>query len=121
MNAQPHILVADDDPHVLMLFTSLLTDGGYAVTGVTSGKAAVKVLREQSVDLLVLDLNMPRIDGFDILKQFRKRRPGLRILVVSGYMQGAFLKVSELLGATASLDKADAPKKLLETVNLLLQ
>ena len=80
----------------------------------------MQVLEHQPVDLLVLDLSMPKPDGFDLLKRLRLKRPGLRILVISGYMQGALLKASEFLGATASLSKTDAPLHLLETVNSLL-
>ena len=117
----PHILVVDDDPHVLAFFTGLLVNGGYSVTSVDSGKEAIEVLQHKSVDLLILDLNMPPPDGFEILKILRAQRPGLRILVISGFMQGALLKASELLGATASLDKANAHESLLKTVNALLR
>ena len=116
-----HVLVADDDPQILKLFARILSRGGFSVTAVGSGDAAIKVLQDGPVDLLVLDLNMPPPDGFELLKSLRAKRPGLRILVISGYMQGALLKASEILGATASLSKIDAPKLLLQTVNMLLQ
>src|SRR5262245_43252704 len=109
-SAAAHILVVDDDRQILALFTGLLANGGYTVTSVESGTAAIEVLQNQSVDLIVLDLNMPPPDGFDVLKMLRAQKPGLRILVISGFMKGALLKASELLGATASLDKDDAPK-----------
>jgi CheY-like chemotaxis protein len=118
---RPHILVADDNRQVLALFTLLLTNGGYSVSSVDSGSAAIKVLHDKSVDLLILDLSMPQPDGFEVLKTLRAQMPGLRILVISGFMQGALLKASELLGATASLNKADAHEALLKTVNVLLR
>jgi CheY-like chemotaxis protein len=114
------ILVADDDPQIRKLFTHLLTKGGYSVIAVESGRLALEVLQRQPVDLLVLDLNMPQPDGFDLLKALRNQRPGLRILVISGYLQGALLKASEILGATASLSKMEATKSLVETVDTLL-
>jgi len=116
-----HVLIADDEPQVLKLFARILSQGGFSVTAVDSGDAAIKVLQTAPVDLLVLDLNMPPPDGFELLKSLRTKRPGLRILVISGYMQGALLQASELLGATASLSKSDAPKLLLQTVKMLLQ
>lgn len=117
----PHILVADDDPQVLKLFTRLLTKRGYSVTPVDSGTDALETLKKEPVDLLVLDLSMPQPDGFDLLKSLRRDRPGLRILVISGYMQGALLKASEILGATASLSKTEAPESLVKAVDALLQ
>lgn len=117
----PHILVVDDEPLVLSLFTTLLDRNGYSVTAVNSGVAAMEVLREQAVDVLVLDLSMPKTDGFDVLRSLRAQRPDLPILVISGFMQGALLQASELLGAAASLSKTDAPKFLVETVEKLLK
>jgi CheY-like chemotaxis protein len=115
------ILIADDEPQVLKLFTRLLTRGGYDVTAVQSGSDAEKVLEQEAIDLLVLDLSMPEPDGFDMLKTLKRKRPGLRILVISGYLQGALLHAAEILGATASLDKRKAPQLLLKTVDSLLQ
>src|SRR5436305_3238312 len=118
---QFRILVADDDPQILKLFTRLLHQSGYSVTVVDSGAEAMRVLQDESVDLLVLDLSMPEPDGFELLRALREKKPGLRILVISGYMQGALLKASEILGASASLSKADAPALLVKTVDNLLQ
>jgi DNA-binding NarL/FixJ family response regulator len=64
---------------------------------------------------------MPAPDGFDVLKQVRATQPGLRTLVISGFMGGALLAAAELLGATATLNKADAPRLLLSLVGQLLQ
>jgi CheY-like chemotaxis protein len=116
-----HILVVDDDPKVLKLFSRILNKGGYAVTETNRSSQAVRILGEKPVDLMVLDLDMPEPDGFDVLKALKRERPGLRILVVSGYMQGGLLRASELLGATAALAKADAPKSLLKTVGQILR
>jgi CheY-like chemotaxis protein len=115
------ILVVDDDPQVLNLFARILTEGGYEVTATHKSSEVVQILRKEPTDLLVLDLDMPEPDGFEVLKFLRADRPGLRILVVSGYLHGALLKASELLGATASLRKTDAPELLLKTVDALLR
>jgi CheY-like chemotaxis protein len=119
-DGSPHILIVDDEPLVLTLFTTLLEKNGFAVTAVNSGDAAMEVLREEPVDLLVLDLSMPRTDGFDVLRSLRVQLPALPILVISGFMQGALLQASELLGAAASLLKTEAPGLLVETVKALL-
>src|SRR5262249_45715913 len=108
------ILVVDDDPQVLELFTRILTNGGYSVTSERSGAAANDALARQAFDLVILDLSMPGgIDGFEVLKSIRAHRPKLPVLVISGYMQGPLLRASELVGATSSLSKADAAENLL--------
>src|SRR4051794_20663237 len=114
------VLIVDDDPQVLKLFTRILTKGGYEVRAETSSERALEALqRAEAVELVVLDLNMPAPDGFEVLKSMRNQRPGLRILVTSGFLDGALLEAAELLGATATLNKSDAPNLLLERANQL--
>ncbi len=116
----PRILIADDTPQILKLFKRILSKEGYSVTAVDSGAEALQVLDDEPVDLLILDLEMPPPDGFELLRILRQQRPGLRILAISGYMQGAMLKPSEFLGATATLNKTDAANSLVPTVQRLL-
>jgi two-component system OmpR family response regulator len=119
---EPRILIVDDDEQVLGLFAKVLTRGGYSVSIEPSGQKALERLNtEGPFDLLVLDLCMPQPDGFEVLKEVRSRYAGLRTLVISGYMGGALLVASELLGATATLNKKDAVEHLLPQVDLLLQ
>jgi PleD family two-component response regulator len=84
---QHRILVVDEDPQVLTLFAKILTEGGYAVTATNQSSEVAQVLRDQFVDLLILDLDMPQPDGFEVLRSLRAKRSTLRILIVSGYLQ----------------------------------
>jgi CheY-like chemotaxis protein len=118
---KPRVLVVDDDPQVLKLFVTILEKGGYAVLSTDSGGDVMQLLRREALDLVVLDLNMPPPDGFELLKQLRSSMPGLRILVTSGYLGGALLKAAELLGATATLPKADAPGNLIDLARYLVR
>jgi CheY-like chemotaxis protein len=119
--ASQRILIVDDEPGVLGLFDEILTSAGYRVLAVASGKAALQAMRQEAIDLLVLDLSMPEPDGFEILKMLRSARPNLKILVISGFIQGALLRAAQLVGATATLNKAEAPELLLQTVRSLLR
>ena len=119
---QSRILIVDDDPQVLKLFAKILKDGGYSVKTEDSGQNALASFEEDGpFDLVVLDLSMPAPDGFATLKELRAKRPGLRILVTSGFLGGALLEASECLGATISLNKEEAPVMLLQKVNDLLR
>jgi CheY-like chemotaxis protein len=111
----------DDDPSTLKLFSLILAKGGYSVRTAESGGDALQALSaEGKFDLLILDLCMPKPDGFEVLKQVKELYPGLRTLVISGYLSGALLPASECLGATATLNKTSAPELLLAQVNQLL-
>ena len=113
------ILVVDDDPHVLELLAVLLESAGYAISRATSGREALKSLRREQFDIMVLDLEMPDLDGFDVLKTTRSEFTDLKVLVVSGYLEGALLKAAECLGAAASLNKAEASRSLVKMVRHL--
>jgi CheY-like chemotaxis protein len=115
-----HIVVADDEEQVRTLFTNMLRAAGYSVTPVDSGVAAFRVLQTEPVDLLVLDLSMPPPDGFELLKQLHAHKPQLKILVVSGALQGNLLKAAQMVGATATLAKVEAPTLLVSLVQTIL-
>lgn len=110
------VLVVDDDAQVLGFLTQVLREGGYAVTGTTSGKEAMEILPAQGFDLMVLDLEMPEFDGFDILKLARSRRLDVRIIVISGYLDGALLNAATLLGADSAIQKPVTARELLSKV-----
>jgi CheY-like chemotaxis protein len=102
-----------------MMKKALETDG-FEVLTVTSGKAALDAVRRRRPDLLVLDLNMPEPDGFDVLKIERSQFPYLRILVISGYLNGALLEAAKLVGAIATIQKPFEPGMLVTKVRELL-
>jgi CheY-like chemotaxis protein len=71
-------------------------------------------------DVMILDLNMPEMDGFEVLKFARSELPDLKVIVVSGFMQGTMLKAAKLFGAVATLDKPIEVGLLLTTIRSIL-
>lgn len=120
MDAVPKIVVVDDDEQVLRWLSTTLELSGYAVQGTTSASHALAMVEESLPDLLILDLNMPERDGFEVLRTERSRFPGLRILVVSGHMHESLLEAASILGATATLSKPLSPDALVQTVRAVV-
>ena|ERR1017187_3161783 len=120
MNTNGRILLLDDDRQVVRYLKKSLEENGYSVTATTSGKQALAYIEEQIPDLLILDLNMPAPDGFDVLKSKRSRFPYLRILVISGYLNGALLEAARIFGAIATLEKPVTAKALVGKVREVL-
>jgi CheY-like chemotaxis protein len=120
MTAPPHILVVDDDRQVVRYLKKVLEENGYTVTTTTSGKQALALIQERMPDLLILDLNMPEPDGFDILRAERSKFPYLRILVISGYLHGALLEAARIFGAIATLEKPIKAEALVGKVREVL-
>jgi CheY-like chemotaxis protein len=114
------ILIADDEPAVRQLFVEILRAAGFDVTAIGSGKEALEALRKSKFRLLILDLNMPDLDGFDVLKEVRQTYPGIPVIVISGYLDGALLDAAQCLGATTTIAKATAARHLVATVKKLL-
>lgn len=120
MNSPPYVLVVDDDRQIVRMMKKALETDGFEVLMVTSGKAALDAVRRRQPDLLVLDLHMPEPDGFDVLKIERSQFPYLRILVISGYLNGALLEAAKLVGAIATIQKPFEPGTLVTKVRELL-
>ena len=81
---KPHVLVIEDDPNVRLNVVSYLEDSGYSVTETQNGEAGMAALQERFPDVVLCDLRMPGIDGFDVLANLRRDLPDLPVVVVSG-------------------------------------
>ena len=84
---EKQILVVDDDPAVRKLLEGYLADHGFRVLSAESGAGMTQKLAKHSVDLVILDLMMPNIDGFKVCQKIKSTRQTrhIKILVLTGY------------------------------------
>jgi len=104
------ILIVDDDPKVRRLCAAILEESGYQTGEAANGKEALVLIRTASFQLVILDLSMPDMDGFEFLKIARNEFPDIKIIVMSGFLQGTMLRAAKLFGAAATLAKPFAPE-----------
>ena len=78
-----HILVVDDDKNTRMYFEAVLKNNGYTVTVAKNGEDALYVMDKEHIDLVVLDIMMPKMDGYEFTKTLRECDNNLPILMVS--------------------------------------
>lgn len=78
-----HILVVDDDKNTRLLFRAVLENAGYTVSTAVNGEDALKVMDQVHIDLVVLDVMMPKMDGYEFTKLLRESNQNLPILMVS--------------------------------------
>lgn len=82
---QARILVVDDERVALKNLLHVLRGEGYAVEGVQSGAAALKVIDQQELDLVLTDLRMEQVDGFAVLRHCRGRHPDTPVILITGH------------------------------------
>ena len=80
-----NILVIDDEDGIRNILQDILSHKGYAVKTVSKGEEGLKILDSENVDLVLLDLVMPGLSGFDVLKTIHRRNPALPILIISAH------------------------------------
>ncbi|WP_428939355.1 response regulator transcription factor [Fontivita pretiosa] len=80
----PLLLLCDDSPVERMALGHYLRRQGYAVDEAGDGKSAIEHLKNREVDLVLLDLQMPGVDGFDVLSYLQQHRRGLPVILLSG-------------------------------------
>jgi CheY-like chemotaxis protein/anti-sigma regulatory factor (Ser/Thr protein kinase) len=114
------VLVADDEEDVREVLVEALQRRGFAVTTASDGEEALRVLRRDAVDAAVLDLHMPLINGYDVIRYVRTDgpQPRLPIVVLTGAVDQ--LDSLELLGANIVLAKPTDIRRLLMEVEALL-
>lgn len=81
-NGQPLILIADDDPDILALVSFRLERAGYEVVRARNGEEAVQVALARRPDLAVIDVMMPRIDGYEATRQLRQQEETSRMPII---------------------------------------
>jgi CheY-like chemotaxis protein len=120
---RPMILVVDDNPVDRELFRITLERAGYVVIEASSGKEALDAIVNTALDLIVLDLSMPEMDGLEVLRAV-KCIPKPKIIAVTGLapvFSDRMLEAAKFLGATATLDKDRAQDLLVSMVRDLLK
>ncbi len=119
MNQKPLILVADNDHEIRWLVQYALELEGYATIGAEDGKAALDAAREQSPDLVILDVTMPGLDGFQVLEKLRTcSEAPVIMLTARADVQSAVKALT--LGADDYVRKPFIMRELIERVRIKL-
>ena len=98
MNNEPYILIVDDDPDILEGITTILETQPYRLATARDGARCIEMLAEQTPDLLILDLLMPRLDGWGVIREMRSepRYAKIPIMVLTTVIEDASRRRYEL-------------------------
>lgn len=116
-----HILVVDDDKHTRMLLRAILENASYTVSAAENGEEALDVLDREHIDLVVLDVMMPKMNGYEFTKIIRNGNDALPILMVTAKALPADEKQGFLVGTDDYITKPIDEEKLLLRIKALLR
>lgn len=121
------ILVVDDEDTVCAALRELLEMRGYTVFEASNGVAGLKMCAEVDPDVLILDLNMPRMDGYLVMERLKERvqsQPGKarmpKVIVMTAVDKNTDFGLAENLGASKFMNKPFKSKELIATLEELL-
>ena len=118
------ILVVDDDPHIGLAIRAWLKRYGFKVTVADGGTAGLFALSNSTFDLMIVDIFMPNMRGFESIRLFHNHAPTVPLIAISGYAFSSpevsspdFLRMALKLGATRCLRKPFRPTTLLSVID----
>ena len=112
------ILVVDDQKGMRLLFEEVFSHYGYRVKTASSGVEALSLLADTSPGLVLLDMNMPGLSGYETLQKLRAQRPALPVIMISADVDDENWAKVEMLGVQGRLDK---PFDLNDLVSMLAE
>ena len=115
------ILVAEDDPSQRRLMRAVLQNAGYEVHPAADGAEALRLLDEIHIDLLVLDVMMPKLDGFELTRQLRDSGSALPILMVTARQLPEDKRAGFLVGTDDYMTKPVDEEEFLLRIRALLR
>lgn len=119
----PSVLVVDDDPMVCVAIEVCLQRQGFDVTVADGGESGMRALDKASFDVMLVDVFMPHMRGFEAIRVFHERAPHIPVIAMSGYAFANadrapdFLRMTIELGVSACLRKPFTPQALVAAVN----
>jgi CheY-like chemotaxis protein len=121
------ILVVDDDPLVYSAIRVWLEDKGFVVVVADGGVTGLNALESSTFDLMIVDIFMPHMNGFESIRVFHQRAPIVPLIAISGYVFAEqrtpapdFLSMALRFGATRCLRKPFTPTDLLRVIDMCL-
>jgi len=115
------ILVADDEKNILRIIQFNLEKSGYEVFTAVDGEEALEIINRKRPDLAILDIMMPKINGFDLCKKVKSSDKEINIILLSAKGQEVDKKRGKDAGADLYMTKPFSPRLLLSNINKLLK
>lgn len=119
-----HVLIIEDDKFLRDLITQKLFAEGFKVQAAVDGESGLKILKEESIELIILDLLLPGIDGFEVLKRIKEDEAmkSIPVVVLSNLGQREDIDRAMSLGAEDFMVKANfTPNEIIDKIKGILR
>jgi len=114
------ILIVDDEKQILEMMTELLEENGFKSGQALTGEEALKMLESEAYSLVISDVRMPEMDGFELLEEIKARYPKTKMIMMTGYTDDYDISDALILGAEDYITKPfDEAKIMLAVKNAL--
>lgn len=117
----PHILVMEDDFTVAKGLEMVLSEEGYGVDLAETGRLAMEAFEQKRFDLLVADLRLPDINGMEVIKQIKSKKPETEVVVITGFGTTSIAVEAMKLGVHDFLPKPFTEDQIKEAINAALK
>lgn len=125
METRTKVLMAEDEPDVLAIMAKCAVKEGYDVVTAIDGEDALTKIRKEVPDVIVLDLNMPKLDGFSVLESIRKQPPSadkwIPVIIVSARNELAQMQRGIQLEADHYLTKPCRVDEVIKAIKLMVK
>ena len=115
------ILVVDDDAIVVKSCKRILEAEGFEISAVSSADQALEAVKDYEFDLLLIDVKMPKHDGFFLMREIKKDVPEMPVIIMSGYPTPETIAQVLKSGAIQFIPKPFRPDELIKTVHQVIQ
>jgi two-component system, OmpR family, alkaline phosphatase synthesis response regulator PhoP len=116
------ILITEDSPTILEILKSVLVEQGYEVIVATDGQEALEKARTEKPDLMILDLMLPKIDGYKVCRmlKFDEKYKNIPIIMLTARTKESDEKLGREVGADAYMKKPFEPEMIIDQIKKLL-
>ncbi|HMD13753.1 MAG TPA: response regulator [Bacteroidota bacterium] len=114
------ILIVDDEDDLRTLLRHILTAQGYQVTAASDGEEAIELIKQQKFDVALLDIQMPNINGIQVLKYIKEHSPQTQSVMLTGYADLKHAMEAKEFGARDFIGKPYRPEDVLSTIEHIL-
>jgi excisionase family DNA binding protein len=118
---RPVILVVDDEEMIVELFREILGDSGYTLLTARGSQEAIPLIEDEDIDLVFLDLKMPGMNGVDLFAKIKAEKPGVTVVIMTGYPDSDLMAQALAQGPFAVMSKPFTGDGILGAVKSFLR